>query len=1263
MESTERRASTRRPIKLAAQLQLSPDQQVPCQIADFCAEGMFIRLSANVDEKLKDQHAKLLNSDLTVRFRSPEVGGQYEARVRPVRVTEGAMGVAFTELPQATLDALFRLCGAGPEQTPSTLKPKDDQAEFVLRQCARLVIQQVEPLMQGFYRQVDAALAEAAQHASSDTQANELMDARGEISSRQRPVWLAMQRQLESPLKPRSQGTASAELSLVDKTEFEDWLTIKVMVTKADTLFRGELLQLRMRLDKLGVSNRTGHHNPLGPALICEAFHAGMHPLALSRLAEKTAFKVFEQTVVRELEPLYRALNQLLIRHGILPTLDLSKYLSERQRESAGASAKQAVSPAPKPSMTPPVRPTLGAEPRQALPPEVPSPARARPGGAENSFRFQSMQAQSAFATVKNLLGTLAEQRAAHGDAPTSGFSPNARPISAGEFQRELQRLQVQVANSGDLPETPLRERVVSRIAQDSDQALTPEQQESLDVVDQFFRSIADSPRLGAVAREQLRRLEIPVLKVVMRDPGFFDDADSPLRGVMNRLAQLGVKGGRSNPVVERRVNELIQKVATDFEQDTRVFESVQNELDSLIERQNLVYRRNAERVMAAAEGAQKVTDSKGQVARVLDEKLAGREVPKAVISLLEGGWRDLLSLTWIRQGPDSQLWQDYLSVIDSLLTFADDANSLINMPELLRMIQDGLASISSNHMPSAQIREELKRFLVRRPEDAVERVVAPRFAEAEPDTRPQAGSTGLHLWIGRAQRLRTGDWLRYEERAGEASYIRLVWIARAFSRFVFVNHQGMRVVELELEQLARHMQRGTIRPDSTYERPLVDESIDRMVRQVYDQLSWAVTHDETTGLLNRREFERVLEQQLSRHEDELSLVYLDLRQFRILNDTAGFESGDNALRVVADILRAEVGEQAPLARLSGNEFAFLLPAEQAESGAKAIIHGIESREQVFSGRRYQLSANAGIAPPLPSLVTAERWMKAADQACKMAKYHGNGRVEVYALDDRGRAQQEQIAAKVAGLGNLDEERVLLRCQKILPLHAKARLSTQYEILISMYDDSGGLITAAEFVRMAERYNRMQAVDRWVVGHMLDWLRDRKVDSQRMGGVCINLSGHSLNEDSLLEFIYDKLSEKDAPIERLWFEITEAAAIHNLQSVAEFIEEMKELGCRFCLGNFGNGQASYHYMRNLPVDMVKLDGAFTANLVSSETDQAIVRSMVDMAHYLQREVIASQVESREVLDALCSLGVDYAQGYVIEKPRLLSTLDEELWVR
>ncbi|SET61406.1 diguanylate cyclase/phosphodiesterase [Marinobacter segnicrescens] len=1255
MDPKERRSSPRRPIKLAAQVDLGESGMWPCQIADFCAEGLFVRYSGDTSARIRAYLQKYPGADLGLHFRTGDGRERHQLEARPVRLIDGAMGVEFTRSSPKAVEAMLSQCGAdGAFQERASLKPPSERVQFVLRQCARSVSQHIEPLMTECFGAMAENLRQAALKAANDQQANEYMDAAAQVESRQRSMWLLMSRYLESPLKPQREGQSPSSLSLVDKGEFEDWLAIKVMVTKADTLYRAELLQLRMRLDRLGVTNATGHQNPLGPSLVCEAFHTGLESLRTSRAVEKICLKTFETLVLQKIGPLYEELNQILVRHGILPDLDLSRYLSERRPRS------EAPKPAPRPE---PVPEAVSGQPEDA--PASSGGKSAQPalapltGTRSQGFQEQMTLARSAFATVRNLIGTLKAGREA-GDTPAP-FAENARPLSQGEFQSQLHTLQK--AAKPQEHAAPLKERVIEQVKSSGDHALDEEQQTALDVVDRFFRSVVESPRLTDHTREQMRQLEVPVLKVVLRDPDFFDDIESPVRGVMNRLAQLGMRGGRTNPAVQRRVDDLVGRIAAEFEQDTRVFEGAMGELDTLIDRQNLIYRRNVERVTAAAEGAQKVSDSKAAVSRALDKRLGGREVPRAVVSLLNAGWRDLLSLTWIRQGPDSQLWQDYLSVVDTLMAFADDPEMNINLSELLRLIQEGLGSISSNHLPATQVREELKQFLVRSPDTPVERVSMPVTEPGEDPDRKQQDrlQKRLQRWIARAQKLRTGDWLKDQTNADQVQYIRLVWIARGFNRFVFVNHQGMRVVELELADLAERMQKGLIVPDSQYERPLVDESIDRMVRKVYDQLSWASTHDELTGLLERREFERVLEQQLSRHEDERTLVRLDLRQFRLLNDTAGLAAGDEALRQVAGILRDQVVDGMPLARLDGDEFGFLLPSEEAGPMVSGIIHAIENLELSWQGRQYRLSASAGLAPQLPVLTTAGRWLRATEEACKLAKTRGSGKYEVYQLEPENFEKQEQIAAKVASLGDLDEERMLLRCQKIIPLHKETRLTTQYEVLISMYDDQGELITAADFVRMAERYNRMQFVDRWVVGYMLDWLRTRSgrqggSGGERQPGYCINLSGYSLNDEGLLEFIYSKLSEADAPIERLWFEITEVAAIRDVHSVAEFIGEMQELGCRFCLGNFGAGPTSYQYMRSLPVDMIKLDGAFAGQIADSETDQAMVRSMVEMAHYLNREVIATHIESRESLDMLRKLGVDYGQGYVIEKPGLLERL-------
>ncbi|PAV25640.1 diguanylate cyclase [Tamilnaduibacter salinus] len=1249
MESKERRASPRYPISLDAELVTGAEQPWPCEIADFCAEGLFIRFDGGLTGPLRAQLGAAPERELVVRFRSQEAGDSHELAVEVVRLIEGAAGVHFTRSNPGAVEAMLALSQSVAAPEPSRLQPASDQVQFVLHQCSRAVIEHIEPLMGDCFRAMVGDLRDAGLNATSDQAANEFMDASGQMEARQSAVWLQMKRALESPLKPeRGEVHGGSELSLVDKGEFEDWLMLRVMVTRADTMHRSELLPLRMRLDHLGLTNETGHQNPLGPALVCDAFHAGLQNLTIGREVEKLCLRALEKTVLNELGPLYEALNDILIRQNVLPDLDLSRYIS---RDNHPERPAKPATPSSRPEEHDPV--TADSEP-VARPPE-PAPTQSADDSRQATFASHTALANNAFATVRNLLSTLSASRQASGMAPVSDFPSDAKPLSGADLQRELHGLQqASASRPADEESRPLKEQVVEKIRAVGDAALDDEQQETLDVVDRFFSSVVDSPRLNDMARGQLRKLEFPVLRVVMRDRRFFEDTGSPVRGVMNRLAQLGAKDARVSPVVERRIDELVQRIVTEFDQDTGVFESAQEELDSLIERQNLVYRRNVERVMAAAEGSQKVQDSKRAVKAALDSRFGGREVPRALLTLLEGGWRDLLSLTWIRQGADSPLWQDYLQVLDSLMAFGEDRDAQINLPELLRTIQEGLASISSNHMPSASIREELKQYVTRREDDPVEWVPYPDTPGPveEGDTEPVPQQ---QRWLHRARRLQTGEWLSDCSDADHPQSIRLVWIARNHSRFVFVNHQGMRVSELTLDELAARLQAGTLVPDEEHDRPLVDESIDRMVKQVYDQLSWVSTHDEITGLLTRREFERVVEQHLARGVEGRTLVQVALRGLRLLNDTAGYQAGDDVLGRVALMLREHLGEGA-LARLDGHTFAWLTDADSAEAQTRELIRTIEGMNPEHEGRQYQLSASAGIAPPAATLVTADRWLRGAAQATGSAMDQGGGRIVHYGPDPALEARQEQIAARIAGLDNPGGNPLQLRCQKIIPLHGRTTMGTQYEVLISMYDDQGDLITGAEFVRMAERYDRMQAVDRWVVGQMLDWLRGGDTAGAGGSGLSINLSGHSLNDATLLEFIYETLSQQDAPIERLWFEITEAAAIRNLQEVAEFMREMRELGCRFCLGQLGSGPTSYEFMRALPVELVRLDGAFTRHVSGSELDRAMVRSMVDMAHYTGREVIAGLIEDRETLDVLTGLGVDYGQGYVVEKPQLLEQL-------
>ncbi|MBU6951579.1 DUF1631 family protein [Hahella sp. HN01] len=1284
----ERRASQRRPIQLSASLDFKGLSGLSCTIADFCPEGVYVTYPTETAQRLKHS-GFTAGQRVQVSFIDPFVNRNHELKVNVVRAIDGAMGGSFAEGNMAAVTALLRICGAE-NIGPGAPKSSTDSASLLMRQCERVIHQHLTPLFDTYLRALPKSFDEAINTAPTDNQRSQLADAAIALAKQNEIFSSQFFKHVGQALTPRAESSAKKEeertdLSLIDKSEFEDWLTLKVMVTKAETTYRAVLVQLKMRLDAAGVVCNKGYNNAVGPPLLCYALRDTLIQLHLPLPAERLCLRVFERTVLAELGPVYAELNDLLVRRGVLPNLDLSKYLSTPEGEKKAAEEESAKKPpaeskqdsfsAEDKERAEQLRQKLmGSNQEESKQPAKPvtapdSNSNPPPSGAqgERDMHGYLADAETSFAAVNKLFEILESNRALLKQKEQQA-PPFPKASEAPQFRNEeiLFNLQsVQQAPPGDgvsLEESGLRERLFS-VLQNNEAGLKSfgaEQDKALDVVDRFFASLLKNQKLSGIAKMQIKGLELPVLRLLMRNPDFLEQNENTAHKVINRIAQIGVKGGRSSQTALERINTLIHRIQVDHERDPGVFDEALAELDELLERQNLLYRRNVERVTAAAEGQQKVEEAKQAVIDEIEQRIAGKKVPRAVATLLNGGWRDLLSLTYIRQGASSQAWYDYLSVLDTLIHVGDDPSFEFNLPELLRIIQDGLSAISSNHMPSGHIRDELKRLLVRSVETAPEMVTMPDNRDESSDPGVQllgeARQRGLQRWLMRAQKLKVGDWLRLERDEKEAEFIRLVWVGRSFSRYVFVNHQGMKVIDLDALTLAAYLQKGIAAPDESVDTPVVDQGLDAMVQDLYEQLSHASSHDELTGLIQRKEFERQALVKLSQSSDGDKFVGLlvSLGQFRLINESAGIEAGDQALKDIAGLLKALFTPKTLVCRFGGDEFMLLVEGE-ATAAVEKITTALRQYQLQWESNVFSVSASIGYVEVSGGVLDVPHMMQAVEEAARRAKSKGGNRVEEFDVDQALIARRDAIASKVASLGKeLENERVLLRCQKIIPLHPAAKMGAQYEILLSIYDDNGNLIPAGDFVRAAETYKRMQAVDRWVVGHMLDWMSKNRQQIETMGGVSINLSGHSLNDEGLLEFIFERLTKYDCPMDKMCFEITEAAAISNLCDVSEFIVELQEYGCRFCLGDFGTAMASYQYLKQLPVDLIKVDGSFVKDVATDQNDQTMIRSMTEMAHYLGREIIAPQVETKESLEMLQKLGVDYVQGFYIERPKSLA---------
>ncbi len=538
--------------------------------------------------------------------------------------------------------------------------------------------------------------------------------------------------------------------------------------------------------------------------------------------------------------------------------------------------------------------------------------------------------------------------------------------------------------------------------------------------------------------------------------------------------------------------------------------------------------------------------------------------------------------------------------------------------------------------------------------------------AGTETDAEGTPGEAATEAGRRRARRLRRGQWLLAKRlEAGPPQRLRLAWISRDQDRFVLVDGKGLHATTLDLEAMARALERGCIRPLETDEAPLLDRIQHGLLQAMHRRLLHAITHDPLTGLAHRKEFLRRLHQALGEGDGGgragEALVHLDLGRLETANAVLGYEATDRILAQVGQVLRRWLAADEPVGRIGAHAFAALLrrcPPERALERARELVEACTRACRLDGAPAPGLTPRAGLALVEPGECDAAALLEAAETACRAA-WEAGAPVQVFHLDDARIRERRRMAALLAQVDRaLEEGRLGLRWQPILPL-TDPSLPRHGELLLSVADEHGRPIPPQDFVLAAERHGRMPAIDRWVVREALAWLARHRERAAALGTVGINLSGASVGDETFLAFLMRQVEKLRPPMDRVCFEITETAGIASLSDAGHFIEELKRTGCSFALDDFGSGTSSYAYLKQLPVDLLKIDGAFVREMDRHPEDEAVVRSITEIAHFLGKRVVAEHVEGEGVLERLRAIGVDYGQGWALGKPRPLEACLEE----
>ncbi|WP_394240246.1 DUF1631 family protein [Halopseudomonas laoshanensis] len=1279
----EKRRWPRKAAEFNAVLSLSLNDNFRCIIRDFSQAGMLVSLDDLVLARLKrstgSSQARPASICLELADRSIAMD------VEVVRFTDQGAGLRlvvpsqenYSALQQATQGnrassaALPRKLLAGQQQ----LSP--ERRENLAKTTNLAFKLFLEDHFTGYFGELETALLIEADRQKTQALQQPFFDAIALFRKQRQRVLgatvnrigetaldIALGRQVPEQVAEQNEGKVHT-LALVDKHDFEDWLVVRVAISRTELQLRDSLIELQLRIDAaFGNRGASRTFNPYSPSALCNTFFEVIRHLGLNNKVIEVVFKVLQEHILAQLETAYQELNKLLVDADILPGLDVNHYLASQAQQprshrppAPGVTAAENIA---EPSTAPASAPqTMAAEAGHQPPPESVSEAYPASGTG------QAFGAASQLMNIQRQL-THPRQQLVENSSSTGLQPPSTALTALNDMKARMLQGQVSFTGPGALKQQ------LMQASGDARMELSEFEHDSVEMIETLFDSIVQNERVASDLKEELRKLQVPLLKIMLKDPELFSGDFHPARQAVNYLALLSDQGSINLEANKGPILESIRHIL-ESEDDTQAFSQSLENLDELVSRERRFVERNLSRIRETCAGQQRLIQANRQIERQLSE-LFDRPVPTVLIDLVNHGWKDLMRLSYLREGISSASWTMSLTVLTQLLWHLIPQSNKARQPlqtpdQLLKLLGKGLSKVPEDGYAHAELIEQIAQLLSSGIQDTTPMAL---YSSAELnsdvlDARLAAQvdtDMGLVRWLKRARNLKVSQWFELTRDQQPTQLYQLVWMADDASQFMFANHHGTKTVGLSLEQVAQLLRDGHLELIHDTAMPAVEQGLDALVQKIYDKLAFDSSHDQLTGLLTRKEFSRCLAQcvvQAQQEQTTYTLIFLDIQQFKVINNTCGYETGDRFLNELARRISSFVDTEALVGRVGPDQFAILAPMQAEKAGyrlATELKTAIETTRFVHEHHSFVINTVVAMLGFDHENQRVMDLLRSVEAAAEISKRSGYKDIQLVMPGDERLEELDEVMIWVTRINRaLDENNLKLRCQKIAPLHQQDTALPHYEVLLTVIDDQGEHMPPADFIKVAEDYNRMGSVDRWVIETVLRWMMEHQDQMHLFGGFSINLSGHSMNDDSFLDYLFDALVRYQVPRDKLIFEITETTAVANLEDAADFINEMRSIGCRFSLDDFGVGQSSYSYLKRLPVDFIKIDGAFVRDITRSDVDFALVRSITEMGHYLNKKVIAEYVAAEDILETVKSIGVDYAQGHVHGLPGLLDNLD------
>jgi len=1208
------RARVRRPLSVT---------EVEFEIRDFSNAGLYLGAISDAAQSFALSAAPGLLIEVLIPDQADEIAVQ--ARGSVVRAGRGGLGIRLRDAGRECVSFL-RLVNA-----PTLREPETDRLRLTPAQGQASALQALHEYfsdaLQRYFATLDQDLFNAAKKARNPTEEGDLLRTRKQLMAARESViekffGALMSAEPAAVVAPVRTQTSSSPLKLIERDELESWLASAELASFVEAKHGEPLSDLRALLKPAGASG-IDVQIAAQPERFVRALNAAFAGLNLESSMRPQLYRTFQDQALNGLGDLFDKLSALLEQTGI------------RRDDDANP-------PGPKP-MHPEVQPSTQPSARRALDYGVDEPTKRAAGAVQSALRLLARPAQ----------------------ARRYPISP-AQPLPDDELIHELTQLIAQDAHSGSALQIDTLMERFEPSSQADRKSLSANQFEALDLLKRLSRSVRSEVLMPDAFFRWYRQLEPRMLadRLKLSDPTPAALRWRQVLGLLEFAAQQ-LRGRSDPPALEQvaKIKVLVEELSQGTPGDERPFELAEDLLTRMFGRQMKAARASETRVADACSGQQRLAEARRQVERELAASFGGRQVAVSLQALIDESIRDLLVLKAVQVSVSDPLWQEAFATLKSLNLALSAQRS---DPQSHRT---GLAALERLTFQLAQLAGNAKAqsALIGRIETELAggcgefRLYAPLHVTDVHDAAHEGqGNQRLQL-------LDVGDWLGLMDAEDEVRPAKLVWRASDMSRFVFVGQAGKKSHDLSATDLLERLDTGKAQVLEDWHLSIADRAWRRVVEDLHNELAHLATHDELTGLLNRREFERLLAMNLSAAVDANAsggLILIGLDGFARINATMDWETGDYALKAVAEALVMAAPAQSLLGRLESDRFILWLRGydlRRTTDCAKELLDAVRELNPRLRGSQQRLTASAGVVAPL--FGGAPQALKEVTLALVRAKEVGRDRV---AQLDPTQTSQDVLMSAYHWLERLEQalanDQITLFAQPIRDLtRLDLSIPTHFEVLARIRNGAQ-VISPDSFLPVAERFNRMGAIDRHVVRLLLNALKTNRAAYETLEIVALNISAKSLTDANFIDFLINETRAAGLDPSKLCIEVTETVAIHDLSLAKVFMVRLKEFGFKLALDDFGSGWASYQYLKHLPVDFIKIDGAFIRDLGQSAQDFEMVRSINDLAHVLGKKTVGEHVFDETVLQRVCELKLDFGQGYALGRPEPLDELLARLMI-